>query len=1702
MGPYPDFPAHRAIKLLGEGANSQVFLGESLIDGDLRALKVYRGHSGGEQRFLAELQALTEVTHSHIVKLLEFGYTLDSRQDYLGLEYLDGRDFVSGTRDLSQDNFVSLVLQTLAALDLLHRKGFSHGDLTPAHLVVLAAERSPFDPPAVKLIDFSSSYSAATPSTTLSEGTLGYVAPEVLRGGRPTSASDLYSFGAILYECLSGEQPFRGSTPARVAQKQIQGDLRPLEGPSLRELHQLIQRLLSSDPMRRPSSAGEVIRLISDARPRQPRSADISDISTALAESGRLLGRDEYLKEASEIISQQATSPHNAPPATVFLMGEKGGGKTRFVKEIACTARLHGSPVIMMSGSFERGAPGFLRPPPGCEPGQSPPPPQIYCLDGFIGSDLESLSRIQALITHAPSRSIYFVSVNTSTTPRIVIDAAIELSRKGSHVPQWILRPLTREQIQSLATHSLPAHSLDTALVRFLEAQSGGNPLLVVELIRTLAPHSAQASARPAPLTPCDTDAWAPNGALLAIARQRIDHLSQEEQKISRLVAIADDRLSMMALASLTGMSVRWVEPIIRALTSRGVLRSGIAESQETFSMAGMIVGTQLLATVSADESHQLHEDLAAFYLSTGTQSYSPARAAKHLVAAGRIAEGVVHYVTAARHAMKAHDHVAARTFLQTALSLPMPDHLLRAELETLQADNLITLGHSMDASKLLQPIVDDDSLPDSLRADANIMLGHAARQTGDFRTQERAGRRAIALAEKAGDEHRSVRAHHLLGSALCGREPSRQGHRLLFRTARHARILGARGIVAGVMKDLAFAAWKSGKYPSALRYIRRRVAVLKTANDSIGVSDSLQHQAIIQTTVGTYSNARRTLRHSLSVARQYSGDGQIAGNLANIGEAYRAQGHWRQALASHRAALIVADSVRWPHAVVILRANIALISSHIGYPGEALRVLRHSLDGRYRPDAAFDLSSLYQCWSRFLVSIGKLTLAHRVASKACALVASSGLFQKMLESRVNMSVSVYGLGKLDEAIGLLKDSIDQYSTHAPFDVRLSASLLLVQLTHAGGAAPQEVEQALAPLIETARRKKMRWHLATGLLIQGEALIAANRADQAESILVEAFGVARKIADRTLYWQAAYLLGRACEQMLRYKRAIAFYRMSALTIHELGMNIAEERYRESFMDQPKVREVLARHERLRAEVGKQARRDLAVANRSEMVSRRMLGALSAIGQRLASILDLEELMTSILDLAIENVRAERGLIFLRDEVTGELRPASSRNIDTEMIEEVSSYSGTVIRHVALGQTLLMVDVGQDPALSAAKSIVLNNIKSILCVPMRARGKVAGVIYLDTQRGPQFFTDKERAFVESFASQAAIAIENARLFGLMSAENARLKREAQDRGRFDKLIGTSAAMSRLREVLGGVLDSDCNVLIAGESGTGKELVARAIHYNGPRQKQKFVAIDCGALPENLLEAELFGYARGAFTGADRDRVGLIEEAHGGTLFLDEITNTSPAIQAKLLRVLQEHEVRRLGENRPRRVDARVLAATNADLASLIEQGRFRQDLYYRLNVVTIEVPALRDRREDIPLLAAHFLRALDSGGPSAKRLGPGVLELLSAHYWPGNVRELENVIERASILAPGKVISVDDLPVSIRPPAITSGTGRDRTSHDRLAGRKTGEQLMIEESLRRCAGDKAKAARLIGWNRQKLYRRIKEYGIPPGYGKAA
>ena len=305
---------------------------------------------------------------------------------------------------------------------------------------------------------------------------------------------------------------------------------------------------------------------------------------------------------------------------------------------------------------------------------------------------------------------------------------------------------------------------------------------------------------------------------------------------------------------------------------------------------------------------------------------------------------------------------------------------------------------------------------------------------------------------------------------------------------------------------------------------------------------------------------------------------------------------------------------------------------------------------------------------------------------------------------------------------------------------------------------------------------------------------------------------------------------------------------------------------------------------------------------------------------------------------------------------------------------------------------------------------------------------------------------------------------------------------------------SLRMARIEKLVAKAAACDLSVLIVGESGTGKELVAREIHRRGLRAARPFFSENCAALTETLLESELFGHVRGSFTGAERDRKGILELAHQGTLFLDELGDMSLAMQSKLLRVLQEGEVRPVGSRNTSRIDVRFISATNRDLHRLVEQGRFRLDLFYRINVIAIALPALRDRREDIPLLIEHFIQGyIRKTRCARKQFDEQALDLLCAYEWPGNIRELENTVHRCIVLSEHTTMGASDLPERIRRlEGLFDGSTR-------LSTPKTGEQVLIERALQDSQGDKAKAARYIGWSRPKLYRKIREYGIALNYG---
>ncbi len=340
------------------------------------------------------------------------------------------------------------------------------------------------------------------------------------------------------------------------------------------------------------------------------------------------------------------------------------------------------------------------------------------------------------------------------------------------------------------------------------------------------------------------------------------------------------------------------------------------------------------------------------------------------------------------------------------------------------------------------------------------------------------------------------------------------------------------------------------------------------------------------------------------------------------------------------------------------------------------------------------------------------------------------------------------------------------------------------------------------------------------------------------------------------------------------------------------------------------------------------------------------------------------------------------------------------------------------------------------------------------------------------------------------------VQKAMAIQFLRAENSRMRNELDQRYQFDNIVGRGRSMREIFQTVERVAPTRATVLLAGESGVGKDMIARAIHQNSPRKTHPFVKINCTAIPENLMESELFGYEKGAFTGATTSKPGKFEQADGGTVFLDEIGDVPGNIQVKLLRILQERQFERLGSNTTRNVDVRVIAATNVDLRAALEEGRFREDLYYRLNVVPINIPPLRERKEDIPFLTIHFVRKLSKElGTEAKEISPAALDRLVEHPWPGNVRELENTIERSLVLGSGEVLQAAD--IRLEAPRGSNSQATTTQQSPLLPEGETlehWEQMIIREALRRAKGNKSQAARMLGLTRNALRYRLSQMGL--------
>ncbi|MHC5038199.1 MAG: sigma 54-interacting transcriptional regulator [Planctomycetota bacterium] len=747
---------------------------------------------------------------------------------------------------------------------------------------------------------------------------------------------------------------------------------------------------------------------------------------------------------------------------------------------------------------------------------------------------------------------------------------------------------------------------------------------------------------------------------------------------------------------------------------------------------------------------------------------------------------------------------------------------------------------------------------------------------------------------------------------------------------------------------------------------------------------------------------------------------------------------------------------------------------------------------------------------------LGKADRALETATEALSLARASRSLELTGLALEEAGSAELALGAVDRARPLFDEAMEVHRRTGYIRGRAQVLLALrsgwkEDASTSAWAAELEAILERCPFDDLRARRDL---LEAGLLASGNA-----GREWVEGLLASALEKSRRINALGLAWEAH----EASASYARDREIEVDHARAALEITKaLEEGIPEE-------DLPGFR---ARLESIRRELatlfgGRSAMeglmdRDGIVTAAGGEMEKAALVAMLKVAKRLSTERRLPVLLDGIVDSAVSLFGGQRGFLLLEKE--GELEAKVARNYRKEEDAELE-FSATVAEEVIqTGRGLCYGNVMAEGGFPGSKSVRDLRLKSILCSPLRSSGKVLGALYIDHPEEEGVFRERDLGVLQALADLAGLAIEDARLHDRLKAYERELERKnlelqkevgtqavelGEIRGRlraqerelkqkfaYENIVSQSAAMEGIFRLLDRVTESDLPVLIQGETGTGKELVARAIHFNGPRTEKPFLTVNCTAIPESLLESELFGYVKGAFTGAVKDEPGLFVTANGGSLLLDEIGDMDRALQAKLLRVVQEGEVRPLGGKSAIPVDVRIICTTNRDMQALVTSGDFREDLFYRLNVVSVTLPPLRDRREDVPLLSAHFLKEnLENEGRRKEefRFSKGALEALTQYAWPGNIRQLKNLVEKIVLLSSPGTLSDKD----IRAWLTEIGEGKESPlegPRDFKEGKMRFESEFVKAALRRNLGNISKAAREAKIDRAYFYRLMRKYGI--------
>uniref|UniRef100_A0A7C4XF78 Tetratricopeptide repeat protein n=1 Tax=candidate division WOR-3 bacterium TaxID=2052148 RepID=A0A7C4XF78_UNCW3 len=1604
---------YRVIKEIEQGNYSRVYQVCDKKNRDLILKISLKNNPQFNQLIIREFQILSQFHHPNIVEVYDCDMTEDGTA-FFTCEYIKGKSINECFNEFSEE-FVEAIIQVINGLAEFHNRGFIHSDLKPEHILYNQEEKR------IKIIDFG--FAGITKQPVIKYGTLGYVAPEVLKGIGADQRSDLYSLGIIIYEVLTGRRPER---PYKIDKKIPEG------------INDVIARLISEEPSFRPTAP------------------ELYDIFNHYLKKGKVVTSvyEVRLPPTVFVVSKRMMDRLTSIRGeTIIITGETGTGKTRLLKELKSEYLFKNYTGLFLTAEqieyFHEAICDFI----GYRDlkfADKEDRFQIYeeitekLLEFAIGKNLFIMVDDIDEMNDYELGLFRYIGHSLKGTSIIMLGTARPDKRiKDLNFSEVALVPFSPEQTGELLEKTFFKIRIDNIsdFTRWLYHQTGGNPLFIVEVLKALYQQKVLYYQNNQWCIAIDSikEAKLPK-KIEEILSMRLNALVPEEISLLKILCIIDYPLELSIIQAITPSPFHIG---MEFLKNADLIREECINGKRIFHLTNTIVKEIVEKKIGKEESRKIITNAISVmekHLPKEKQFYpvlarlceeigEDKKAYQYLLLSGEEAERINDLQDAVFYYKKAIEY--SRKFEPERYS----EFLLRI------ADLELNLGENKEAIDYFKRAID---FPKT-KIRAMYGLGKTYSVIGNYGEAEKHLKWALSeLNNKQSEDYLSI--NNRLAYCLINMGNYRDAEQILLESLKIAREIKNPEMESEALYYYATLFWFKGEFNKVKETCQSLLNLCERHNLDKQFTYTTNLLSLFYIQSGDIENGLKFIEMAVKGFQKIKDLNALLSALGNQALLHSQKGEIQKSIEIYER--VIFDSLRSGNKVTQLIALCGLggIFEETGRFDKAIEFYQRAIE--IAPDsvyANYGVSMVY--YKKGEIDRAKEVLEKGVKEKGAVLYL------------IGLAMVYCVMGRIEDAENFMKRGLEKIKEAKP-DISIGIEIYL----RAGQFyyEREDFEESLkwAEKIEKIAGEFSREYCIARALIE----ICKFRLKRIKEMDIEK--ILQKLKDNGFLYDYVLLKKQKIEGLI--EQEITPDEIRGITE---DLSSIEQIFKSMGADLE-----LNRTQRLKLKLFPEIVRDYS----RRIISVQYLDTFSKLAELISSELGSEDFIKNVLDLIINATNAERGAIFIKSK--GKLEFVAGRNIDRKTIKDAGELSRSAIEELNRNKVVFVPNALEDPNFSIRKSVQLNQIRSILCIPLGIGENVIGAIYLDSRMSGSMFDERDRDFLITVAKILASIIEKSIAFKELIEQVSLLKSDVIKEIGKGYLIGKSRAIKKIYRLIEDIGPTDAPVLILGETGVGKGMIARLIHLKSKRRDKKFLSINCGTIPETLLESELFGYKRGAFTGAITDKKGLLEEGEAGTVFLDEITNTSPPFQAKILEAIEDKVIRRIGETQVRNIDVRFLLATNKDLEIEVEEGRFRKDLYYRINVFRIEIPPLRERIEDIPALAEFFLKSkCEELNKQIAGFTPEAIEALKEYPWPGNVRELQNVIERIVVLSKKPLVELKDLEL---------GGLKEREI-------KTLKELTKEailETLTSTNWHIKETARILGVSRRTIERYIKRYNI--------